>query len=165
MTVIWYIIYSLLTLMNYIKQSFNHDSSMVRQWQVNGRTITPSISSQSDYIYHIRDLQIRISDFFSKCWISDFFYEILGLAYLTYNNFPWSISFTVQTTEDPLFFQGAFKLFKEYVSLLIGLYKDNGSVSRVAIYFFFIWPVYLTRTQLVLGLYHALLYQIMKPCA
>ncbi len=34
---------------------------------------------------------------------------------------------------------------QEYVSLLIGLYKDNGSVSCVAIYFFFIWPVYLAK--------------------
>ena len=38
---------------------------------------------------------------------------------------------------------------QEYVSLLIGLYKNNGSVSCVVIYFFFIRPVYLTRTQLV----------------
>ncbi len=38
---------------------------------------------------------------------------------------------------------------KEYVSLLIGLYKNDGSVSCVVIYFFFLRPVYLTRTQLV----------------
>ena len=38
---------------------------------------------------------------------------------------------------------------KEYVSLLIGLYKNDGSVSCVVIYFFFLRPVYLARTQLV----------------
>ena len=40
------------------------------------------------------------------------------------------------------------KLIKEYVSLLIGLYKDHVSVSCVVIYFLLIRSVYLLRTQL-----------------
>ena len=38
---------------------------------------------------------------------------------------------------------------KEYVSLLIGLYKNNGSVSCVVIYFFFLRPV----TEKDMGMY------------
>ena len=37
---------------------------------------------------------------------------------------------------------------KEYVSLLIGLYKDNGSVPCVGINFLLIRSLYLLRTQL-----------------
>ena len=38
---------------------------------------------------------------------------------------------------------------KEYVSLLIGLYKDNGSVSCVGINFLLIRLLYLLRAQLL----------------
>ncbi len=38
---------------------------------------------------------------------------------------------------------------KEYVSLLISLYKDNGSVSCVGINFLLIRSLYLLRTQLL----------------
>ncbi len=39
---------------------------------------------------------------------------------------------------------------KEYVSLIIGLYKNNGSVSHVASRFLFIYPLYPAITQGVL---------------
>ena len=39
---------------------------------------------------------------------------------------------------------------KEYVSLIIGLYKNNGSVRNVAIRFLFIYPLYPAITQAVL---------------
>ena len=32
---------------------------------------------------------------------------------------------------------------KEYVASIIGLYKNNGAVSCVAIHFLFIWSLYL----------------------
>ncbi len=38
---------------------------------------------------------------------------------------------------------------KEYVASLIGLYKNNGAVSCVAINFLLTWPLYLSRTRLV----------------
>ncbi len=40
--------------------------------------------------------------------------------------------------------------FKEYVSLIIGLYKNNGSVSHVAIGLLLIYPLYPAITQAVL---------------
>ena len=42
-------------------------------------------------------------------------------------------------------------LWKEYVSLLIGLYKNNGSVSCVGINFLLIRSLYLPRHGLVLS--------------
>ncbi len=36
---------------------------------------------------------------------------------------------------------------KEYVASLIGLYKNSGAVSCVAIIFLLIWPLYLSKTE------------------
>ena len=39
---------------------------------------------------------------------------------------------------------------EEYVSIIIGLYKNNGSVRDVAIRFLLIYPLYPANTQAVL---------------